>query len=431
MNPAQDRPASSDRTAQSVFRAMAAMAPSSLSDCVRYLVERSDFDALQAALESGVIQEVAQKASSSSANRSTIASLAAAIAPLALQASSNPRAKQMMTDWSAATGIESKGDLSGRLCYARDPDSAKALMALGADPIAPAPDMPKDGDWTPGTTVLGYLLRSQMRELMETPREVLRHLAAQDKLPIVGRGASNNDETIFDWLLNSPSCEDHFGVNNLLGSLFRDGIPESWALEAGQAILRCIEKDRLFDNDPGRRSLEVHVIALADFDSPEDLQRVLGWGEYDMAVPEILANPNWGNGAGFSPPDDEMVLALSLRVAGKISKAGLHPDQICTPERGGMASTWLHSAVKYGNVPLTKTLLEIGADPNIGSPLYARDGTRSIIGSETAFDIADHLTAGDTRTEIRAVLAAWRAQTAIQDVVARQKRSNGSISTPE
>lgn len=361
---------------------------------IRKLAENGEIGALEAALKSGVVKTLVERALVGKISGTIGASMGVAIDSIDNPAA-GPRIKTLLSDWRTAAGISSVDDPSEKLSLAGNAETAHSLLALGAQPHA---SIRVQGTEQEGRTVLAHVLDSEYKTGFVVSREILRVLAHQDVVPLIRNAEHGKLETLYDWVLSAP----HYISEHLLTWQIKEGIPRSWSLAAGSALRSYIGNGNSFDDDYKKVIVGLKAIALASFDDPKDWCKILMSGEWVLSLPSKLAN-------------GDIKEEISLAIVDNMVRDGVHPDQIHYKEADGRMQTWLHVAISADNVFLTKALLEKGADPSVKT--FYRESAKN------AFEIAELLDTNNpsNRSEIKALLAACKARNAIQSVINKSR----------
>lgn len=279
---------------------------------------------------------------------------------------------------------------------------ATTLLGLGANPNGIV-------DEATGTTALGACMNGWGGV---KGRTMMLALAAADEAPVMSFGApagagpadgQGSVRTYFDWVLDTAARGSNNGQTIRMFDLARqmnevleavDPTPPSWKKAIGDAFLRTSPENEFWRGE-GRVDIFFDMLKHASFDGPDEFAKAA------TVIAEQLVK------------DDKVDAVVTL--AKRLVDMGGHPDQITMVYNTGIwgprQCTVLHGAARRDLGELVSQLLELGADPSLGSDNGAGPN-------------AYELVLGNNKA--KGVLNAWKSKTAIESVI----RGAGRLGQP-
>lgn len=316
------------------------------------------------------------------------------------------QANKLVLDWVDALNFGRQTLLDSALARTQVEFVQKRLVDLGANP---------NGWLNNGNGYeLTSLAEAYAHSLVPSVATMLGILSERDEVPLLSRkeakpGArrKNKAKNLFEKFAEEDSGTGFWMKQQVLDHLLKMDLPRSWRWAAASALNDYLPKKKTEEHSEALK-VEIGLLAIAEFDRPEDWLYILSCGKHKGDLPRAIAGISW------KMPDQVTAIASN------VIAAGVHLDDIATyyetPAGEICNCTWLKAAVHCNNASLVQQLLEGGADPTNTYPRRAI----GIINAEEAED-AFTTAAKYNATDSLRVLEAWRARQAVEGVLKRHQ----------
>lgn len=369
---------------------------------LRRFAAAGEISVLRDALEAGIPQRLSSAGSP----------VFALVAPLREAPVDQRAAEDFIDQWLDACGNPDQGKLDWALGATDDPTCAADLLAFGANPNAWI-----DTGSGPDRTPIALAMGGKQLPVLEV---MLRHLAERDEIPLYDTRDRTPEggaiaKNLFDLFAAAATIKGDWREEVCaMDFLIRLGMPRSWSLEMGQALVRATQEHPL--NVIGGGFVAVpRALALSAF---EDKQQ---WVDIFMGEQLLF-------GTMVRRPDTHDSFFLStFRQA---IADGAQIDEIpCfiggisrDPGSSGLVKripvSPLQAAVVHKDADLVKAFIELGSD--LTSPLPARVELDDDLCGATLVQVAQRRSS----TEIEQMLSSAIAKQRVDEVIANARQRN-------
>lgn len=374
---------------------------------LRQFAAGGDIEVLRHAIEAGIPQRFPADSSP----------LFAVVAPLRDLSRNNQVASNLITDWQAACGHVSQAAMDKSLAETGSADCAADLIAYGANPNGWI-----DRNSNPSYTSLWHAIKSGMTD---SQKVMLETLAQRDEMPMYcktksGVGGSDDVRNLFALLASASTSRSNWNAEVMTMEFLAEmGMPSSWSMEMGRALLRETETAS-FNLGGSGLNVAMQVLVLAAFEDKRQWYAILGKSRelVDQMIQDsdshdplkAIARRAVADGASI---DDIPCFVKAL--ANPFGKFGdLAPDLY-------RQVTLLQSAVLHRQPELVKVFIDMGASLDVVLPHWERMPHE--LGGATLLEIAQRC--GDV--EMGTILSSALAKRRVDEVIAQSRQqSNGS-----